>query len=81
MQTVWHRAETYIPIVRVARLFYLSEGSVFCTAQDCFDTVISFPCFNRLNRNGYKIQHLTLKHTVFPLQLLLVCFVRLPQSS
>lgn len=81
MQTVWHRAETYIPIVHVARLFCLSERSVFYIAQDCFDIVISFPCINRLNHNGYKIQNLTLKHTVFGLQRLLVCLVRFPQSS
>ena len=47
MQTVWHRAEAYIPIVSVARAFCLSEWSVFCIAYDCFDTVILFPCINR----------------------------------
>jgi hypothetical protein len=64
MQTFWHRAEAYIPIVRVARVFCLSERSVFCIAQDCFDTTISFPCINRLKQKGYKIQRLTLKRCI-----------------
>lgn len=72
MQTVWHRAEAYIPIVRVARVFCFSERSLFCIAQEPFDTVISFPCINRLNHNGCKIQHLTLKYTVFRLRHLFV---------
>jgi len=81
MQTVWHRAEAYIAIVRVARVFCLSERSVFYIAEDCFDSVISFPFINCLSHNGYKIEHQTLKHNVFRLRRLFVCFVRFPQSS
>jgi hypothetical protein len=61
MQTVWNTAEAYIPVVRVAAMFCLSERTVFCIAEDCSDTVISFPFNNSLKQNGHKVQHLTFK--------------------